>query len=140
MIKRISASDGKRMVQMYKKGMSLLDIAKRLDISKNGVRSSLLRQGVVLRDKVVKETGKPLRNLGKRSAQPPYGFCYFQGKVVRDPREFPNLQFIQKLSRQEYTTHQICCELNRLKIPSRKGKLWSWAAVQNILKRHTSKK
>ncbi|MFN7453187.1 MAG: hypothetical protein ACK5RO_00870 [Pseudobdellovibrionaceae bacterium] len=38
------------------------------------------------------------------------------------------------------TIHQINLELNRAKILSRTGKVWSWAAIQNLVIRFETKK
>lgn len=137
--KRISAEDNKNIVEMYSKGMSLSDISNQLGMSKNGVRSSLLRAGQELRNPAPKVTHKRLLKSGKQAALPYYGFCYFEGKIVKDPREFPTLQKIHRLWSQGRTIHQINLELNRAKLPSRKGKTWSWAALQNIVARFENK-
>lgn len=137
--KRISAEDNKNIVEMYSKGMSLRDISNQLGMSKNGVRSSLLRAGQELRNPVPKVTHKRSLKSGKQAALPYYGFCYFEGKIVKDPREFPTLQKIHHLWTQGRTIHQINLELNRAKLPSRTGKTWSWAALQNIVARFENK-
>lgn len=137
--KRISAEDNQNVVEMYSKGMSLRDISRQLGISKNGVRSSLLRAGQKLREPTPKVTHKRSLKSGKQAALPYYGFCYFEGKIVKDPREFPTLQKIHRLWSQGRTIHQINLELNRAKLPSRTGKVWSWAAIQNIVARFENK-
>ena len=63
-----------KIAELYKQGLSLRDIAKRVDLSKTSVRSLALRAGIPLR---------PLRNekgpvkfgiQNKRPVKPPYGF------------------------------------------------------------------
>lgn len=137
--KRISAEDNQNAAEMYSKGMSLREISKQLGMSKNGVRSSLLRAGHKLREPAPKATHMRSLKSGKQSALPYYGFCYFEGKIVKDPREFPILQRIHRLWSQGRTIHQINLELNRAKLPSRKGRAWSWAAIQNIVARFENK-
>lgn len=137
--KRISPDDAKNVAEMYAKGMSLRDISMQLSLSKNGVRSCLLRAGLKLREIVPKATHKRSLKSGKQSALPYYGFCYFEGSIIKDPREFPTLQKIHRLWSQGRTIHQINLELNRAKIPSRTGKTWSWAALQNIVARFENK-
>lgn len=137
--KRISSAEGQNAVEMYEKGMSLRDISLQLGMSKNGVRSSLLRAGQKLRERIPNVTHKRSLKSGKQAALPYYGFCYFEGKIVKDPREFPTLQKIHRLWIQGRTIHQINLELNRAQLPSRTGKSWSWAAIQNIVARFENK-
>ncbi len=135
---RISAADAKITLELYKKGCSLGDIAEQFSCSKNKVRSCLLRNGIELRERVTLD--KPGRFLkpGKHSARPYYGFCYFEGSIVKDPREFPVLQKIHRLWSRGKTIHQINLEMNRAKTPARTAKNWSWAAIKNIVSRFES--
>lgn len=120
---------------LYEKGLSLRDIAREIGCSKNGVRSSLLRGGHELRDQVSQATSKRGVSGGKQGAMPVYGFCYFDGQIVRDPREFPTLQFIHSGWKKKLTIHQITQRLAQANRLSRTGKQWSWAAVSNIVAR-----
>lgn len=128
------------VTEKYKKGWSLRDIAKDLGVSKNGVRSILLRGRVTLRENITQATNKRKLNSGKNSARPYFGFCYFEGQIIKDPREFPTLKLIYCRFEQDRTIHEITMELNKVSIPSRSGKKWSWAAVQNIVQRFKDKK
>lgn len=119
---------------LYRKGWSLRDIAHELGCSKGKVRSDLKKAGVELRESVAQAT-PDRQSGGKQHALPYYGFCYFEGRITPDTREFPVLKLIHRLWKEQKTIHQITQELNRSKTPSRKGKQWSWAAVQNIVKR-----
>ncbi len=120
---------------LYQKGWSLRDIARETGCSKNKVRSSLLKSGLELRDQFPQATFARGMSGGKQGALPYYGFCYFEGEIVRDPREFPTLQLIHKSWKKKQTTHQITQQLNQANLPSRTGKVWSWAAVSNIVTR-----
>jgi hypothetical protein len=128
------------LADLYKKGWSLRDIALEVGCSKNKVRSSVLKTGLELRKPHAQVTAKRGKNGGKQGALPFYGFCYFEGEIVRDPREFPILQLIHRCWKKDQTIHMITQELNRARRPSRTGKKWSWAAVQNIIERFKSKK
>ena len=122
------------MADFYRKGWSLRDIARECGCSKNKIRNDLQKAGIELRERSAQST--PCRaDSGKQSALPYFGFCYFDGRIVPDPREFPILKLIHRLWKDRKTIHQITQDLNRSKTPSRKGKEWSWAAVQNIVKR-----
>lgn len=91
--------------------------------------------GLELRKKLAQATHKRRVSGGKQGALPFYGFCYFEGKIVRDPREFPTLQMVRQHWKGGRTVHQIVRVLNRVRIRSRKGRDWSWAAVSNIVAR-----
>ena len=123
------------LAALYEKGLSLREIAREFGCSKNGVRSSLLKGGHELRDQLSQATAKRGMSGGKQGALPVYGFCYFEGKIVRDPREFPILQIIHNGWKKKLTTHQITQGLTHAELLSRMGKQWSWAAVGNIVAR-----
>ena len=132
---RISAEAAK----LYQKGWSLRDIALEFGCSKNKVRADLKKVGIVLRESIAQPTYLRKIESGKQSSAPYFGFCYFNGRIIPDPREFSTLKLIHRFWKSRKTIHQITLELNKLKLPSRKGKEWSWAAVQNILKRFDEK-
>lgn len=75
---------------------------------------------------------------GKQGARPYYGFCYFEGEIVKDPREYPTLVLIHDLWREGKAVHVIVKELNNRFLASRTGRRWSWAVVSNIVTRFTS--
>ena len=132
---RISIEDGKCIAEMYDKGLSLRDIALQFGYSKSRIRRELRQFGLKLRDKEPQATHLRSLKSGKQSTKPYYGFCYFEGEIVKDPREFSTLQLIHRLWGQGKSIHQINLELNRARISSRTGKEWSWAALQNIVAR-----
>ncbi len=127
------------MAEMYKRGQSLLEIARHFDCSKHKVRTELKKAKVQTRASVTQATHKRRLKSGKQNALPYYGFCYFEGKIIKDPKEFPILSKIHSLHEQGKTIHQITQSLIKSKLPSRKGKIWSWAAVQNIVERFKQK-
>lgn len=120
-------------VDLYRKGWSLRDIAREYGCSKGKVMLALRKAGVPLRESIALPTSR--RGVGKQGVLPYYGFCYSEGRIVRDPKEFPTLKLIHRLWKDKKTIHQITVALNRARIPSRKGKRWSWAAVRNIVER-----
>lgn len=75
---------------------------------------------------------------GKQGARPYYGFCYFEGEIVKDPREYPTLVLIHDLWNEQKTIHQVVKELSNRSLTSRTGRKWSWAAVSNIVDRFSS--
>lgn len=126
-------------IELYQKGWSLREIAKELGASKSGIGSILPKAGIKLRDKVSQATNQRGVNSGKQSVQPYFGFCYFEGQITKDPREFPTLRLIHRRWNEKRTIHEIAVELNNAKIPSRSGKQWSWAALKKIINRFETK-
>lgn len=115
-------------------------MAKEFDCSKNGVRGQLLNAGIELRESVNQASHLRRSSRGKQGALPYFGFCYFEGKIIKDPCEYHTLHMIHRRWKSEKTIHQITQELNHAKISSRNGRVWSWAAVQNIIKRFEEQK
>ncbi|MGZ3805994.1 MAG: recombinase family protein [Pseudobdellovibrionaceae bacterium] len=124
-----------KVTKKYQNGQSISDIAKVLGRSKCFVKLRLIRAGIEPREKLSQATPLRRSKRGKQGARPYYGFCYLEGEIVKDPREFPTLVLIHERWLSKKTTHEIVKELNRKKIPSRTGRSWSWAALQNILAR-----
>lgn len=137
---RISSETHILIAEKYKSGCSLGQIAKLLGCSKSKVRSALRKADVIIRPSVTQETNLRSLTSFKQSALPYYGFCYFEGQISKDPKEYPVLLKIQLMWSQGRNAHDITKALNQAKLLSRKGKSWSWAAVNNILNRFNEKK
>lgn len=136
---RISLDDAKIIAEKYENGCSLRDIAKLVGCSKSKVRTALKHSGIKPREYSTQVTNqRPLKS-GKQGSLPYYGFCYFEGQIIKDPRDFPTLQIIHRGWIRGESIHQINLKLNQAKILSRKGKAWSWAAIQNIIARFENK-
>lgn len=127
------------IAEKYQNGYSVGELAKLYRCSKHKVLKDLKQRGVNTRPQVVFTTLEARRNKCKGGSKPYYGFCYFEGKLTKQPIEFPVLLKIHQLWVQERTVHQINLELNKLKIKSREGKKWSWAAIRNIVNRFKNK-
>ncbi len=125
----------KIVIAEYNKGLSLSEIATKINKSKNFVRSCLLKGGVKLRNRYAEAmTLRKLRR-GKQGARPYYGFCYFEGAIVKDPREYSTLVLIHGFWKEGMTNHQIVKELISRGLLSRTGRMWSWAVVHIIVTR-----
>lgn len=77
---RISFEDADLIVEKYKNGCSLRDIAKLVGRSKTKIRRELNRRGIKPRDKITQATHLRSPKSGKQGARPYYGFCYFKGQ------------------------------------------------------------
>ncbi len=122
-------------VELYKKGLSLSEVAKQTGKCKTMVRSHLLKAGIDLRPKEPTPVHESWREPGKQRIRPYYGFCYFQGKVVPDPREYDNLLVIHRLWRSGTNPNRIADTLNKKKVPGRNSAGWNRNSVVLILKR-----
>ncbi|MBL7545131.1 MAG: recombinase family protein [Bdellovibrionaceae bacterium] len=125
--------------ELYKNGLSLSDIAKQTGKSKSVIRASLLRDGIELRGNVAPPAAILKSLSGKSNTQPPYGFCYFQGKVVPDQKEYENLIFIYQLWKSGTNPNRIADRLTEKKIQPRLAKSWNRNSVINILNRFENK-
>ena len=123
------------IVEMYRKGHSLPDIAKLLGKAKDTVRTALLKAGIELRPSVALPVHATWRDPGKRNIRPYYGFCYFQGRVAPDPREYDNLLLIHRLWKKGTNPNRIADMLNEKRIPGRSASSWNRNSVVLILKR-----
>jgi hypothetical protein len=122
-------------VELYKKGLSLSEIAAQSGKAKNTIRSVLLQEGIELRPPSAIPVAQALREPGKRNIRPYYGFCYFQGQVVPDQREYDHLLKIYRLWKKGTNPNANACHLNAKKVPPRSASIWNRNSVVNILKR-----
>lgn len=70
---------------------------------------------------------------------PPYGFCWYNGKLVEDPREYPMVQLMLSLWTQGRTIGEIVRYLNEKGYRSRLNRDWGYGVVQGVIKRSGSK-
>lgn len=128
------------MVELYKKGLSLRDIGTELNVSKTKVRSTLLKAGVELRpaDPTPKEVAR--WRIRKTKAPPPFGYCYFQGEMVKNPIEYGTLMIIYRQWKAGMNANALTRYLNAKKLKPRKAKDWHNKAVKKIVARFELKK
>lgn len=124
---------------LYQKGLSISDIAEQTGKPKSTIRDALLRAGITLRTAVSQPATQSWKGDGKGSQRPPYGFCYFQGEVVPDQREYKNLLLIHRLWTEGVNPNAIADRLTSLKVPARNAPEWNRNSVLNILKRFENK-
>jgi hypothetical protein len=77
---------------------------------------------------------------GKVQARPPFGFCFLDGEITKDTREYPVLTLIHSRWKSGQNANSITAFLNARGIRSRLGKEWSWRAVRNIVQRFEQNK
>ncbi len=115
--------------------LSLRDIAKRMDLPKTKVRDLVLRSRIPLRTFRSEKAESSFRTSGKRNTKPPYGFVYFEGRVVKHPKEYPTLLSIIKQWKSGQPLNSIATKLNEKRVPSPMAKKWSWNSIANIIQR-----
>ncbi|RYZ76685.1 MAG: hypothetical protein EOP05_04320 [Proteobacteria bacterium] len=121
---------------LYEKGLSISDIADQTGLKNTAIWRNLKKQRKVLRSQDPVSFDRWRKGRGKTRARPPYGFCYFQGEVIKSPNEYPTLLLIESLSRkQRLSITAIVDALAKKKIKSRTGKPWSYNVIKSVLKR-----
>jgi lambda repressor-like predicted transcriptional regulator len=121
---------------LYEKGLSISDIADQTGLKNTAIWRNLKKQRKVLRSQDPVSFDRWRKGRGKTRARPPYGFCYFQGEVIKSPNEYPTLLLIESLSRKHgLSITAIVDALAKKKIKSRTGKGWSYNVIKSTLKR-----
>lgn len=131
----ISYVHDEKIAELYVQGNSLSDIVKVVGVCKSKVKAALLRTNTPIRKPVLGNYKASQFQLGKKSVKPPYGFVYFEGKVVKHPKEYPHLLQIINLWKKGMALNSIAKKMNEQKVPSPLGKKWSFNSIDNIIKR-----
>ena len=71
-----------------------------------------------------------------RAGTIPFGYCYLEGKLVVDPREYKVVLEMFRLWRSGLSLRAIARSLNDRKIPTRFGKSWKHEVIKHIIERH----
>lgn len=71
----------------------------------------------------------------KTSWKSSYGFCYFEGEIIKHPKEYPVLLKIYQQWKLGINANSIADKLNKKRISSPMNKSWSWNSVKNIIDR-----
>lgn len=134
---RLSIIRGKNadLKALYEQGFSIPDIANQLGMSTSSTRSHLLKIGVTLRAKGSVSFTQGKGKSFKSSSPPPYGYCYLDGQLHKDPREYPILQIIEKQTQNGRTPSEIARFLNDKKFKTRHGKTWRQSHAFNIVQK-----
>ena len=120
---------------LYKKGLSITDIANQTGLKRNSIWNSLQAHKQELRPQNPVPFDRWRKRTGKMNARPPYGYSFFQGEVIKDPKEYPILQLIQNLWKQGLSISSIMLKLNERGSKSRMNKTWSYNVIKSIIKR-----
>ena len=125
---------------LYDSGLSLEQVAKRLQVGKATVGRALNNGGLRLRPSIHTPQGLAARR--KRTSPggvAPYGYAYLGGRIVVHPSEINVVSDIQRLRKSGETFCSIACKLNSQKIRTRNGKQWTHSLVSRIVRRDSDK-
>lgn len=111
-----------------------------MNLSKTSVREHLIKAGVAIRPKDPTPEQVVRWRITKTKAPPPFGYCYFQGKLVKNPVEYDTLFKIHRQWKAGMDANELTRYLNAKKLKPRKAKAWHNKAVKKILARFESKK
>ena len=120
---------------LYSKGLSITDISKETGLSRGVIWKTFRTHRQELRSQSPVPFTRWRQGRGKTKARPPFGLCFFEGQIIKDPREYPTLLLIQNLCKRGATISSIVRELDRRKIRTRMNKPWSYNVIKAIIKR-----
>ena len=123
------------MKALYDQGHSIEDVARLLGLSFSTVRRQLVKLRVTFRPNKSVSFIRNQRQTFKSGAPAPYGYCYLDGSLQKDAREYPVLQIIEKQRQIGRTPTEIARYLHNRKFKTRHGKVWNQALVFNVLQR-----
>ncbi|MGZ3772710.1 MAG: helix-turn-helix domain-containing protein [Pseudobdellovibrionaceae bacterium] len=126
------------LAPLFKQNLSVTEIAEQTGIKRTTVWETLKHYEKELRVHCVIPYERWRKGHKRTGARPPYGFCFLQGEVVRDPKEYPTLLLIHNLWTRGSEIMSIVASLSDKKIKSRTGKEWSYGVIKAIGKRFDS--
>lgn len=120
---------------LYNQGLSITDIAEQTGLKRHTVWQTLKRHIKRMRNQSAVPFNAWSNRNGKTNVKPPYGYSFFQGVIIRDPKEYPILQFIQNQCKQGVSISSIVRKLDEKGIYSRMNKPWSYNVIKSIIQR-----
>ena len=129
------SQENPNLKDLYEQGHSIKEIAAQFNLAYSSVHRQLVRQQVTFRANKSVSFLENQRQTFKNSAPPAYGYCYLEGHLQKDPREYPILQIIEKQRQTGRTPTEIARYLDGKKLKTRHGKSWRQAHVFNIIQR-----
>ena len=121
---------------LYEQGLSLRQIQSRTGNSKTKIRKTLSAAGVAIRDFSGNHRAKLDLTQVVRPGNTPFGYCYLEGKLVVDPREYKVVLEMYRLWKNGQSLRAISRHLNSQRVPTRFGKSWKHEVVKKIIERH----
>lgn len=120
---------------LYRQGLSISDIADQTGLKRHSIWKALKANKEHLRNQTPVPFERWRQGHGKMNARPPFGYCYFQGEIIRDPKEYPTLLLIRSLWKQGMSISSIVRDLDGKRIQSRMKKPWSYNVIKATIGR-----
>lgn len=130
----------KECVDLYQKGVSLNEIARIVGRSKSKVRRVLHSHGHWTGVKISEGVYASWRKTGRTRAQPHFGYTYYMGQLVEEPREQQILALIRRLAAEGMNITSIANYLNAHGMRPRRAKRWHRNSILKILNRFIESK
>ncbi len=103
------------------------------DISLNEI--ALHQHGYQTGIKIAERVYTAWRKTGRTRAQPLFGFTYFMGQLIEEPREQQVLILIRRLAAEGKSAKEIAQYLNGKRLKPRRAKVWHPNSIAKILNR-----
>lgn len=126
----------REIAPLYEKGLTLRQIAAQTGLPKTTIRDALAEGGIVLRPSGSLPAKRRPTDKPTQIGVPPYGFSWFRGRLVADPKEIENVHLILRLRKSGRSFTGIAEHLNQLRIRPRRGSRWDHSAIRKIVNRH----
>lgn len=110
----------KTCAPLCEQGLSLREMEERTGIAKTTIQETL------------QHLPRPVK---KKSGFAPYGYIYFDGKLLLDPKEQLVIRKILKLCECGRNYQEIANELNAKEIRTRFGKQWGKSTIRSLILR-----
>jgi DNA-binding CsgD family transcriptional regulator len=122
-------------VELYRKGVSLNEIARIVGRSKAKVRRVLHSHGCWTGVKIAEGVYTSWRKTGRTRAQLYFGYTYYMGQLAEEPREQQILILIRRLVSEGKNATEIAKHLNTQGMKPRRAKKWHRNSIFKILRR-----
>ncbi len=120
---------------MYEKGLSIAIISDRTGYALSTIHNCLKNGKMTLRSSTKGNLKDKKRQHFKKFGPPPYGYCYLDGQLTKDPREYSVLQIIRQQWTLKKSLVDIASYLNGKKTRTRSQKIWRPPIISKIIKR-----
>lgn len=114
--------------------MSITEIHIQTGIPRSSVHAAIKKNRHKLRPPPEVPYARWRRGNPKPRRNPPYGYGWLNGELVKDPKEYSTVQLIQSLGKQGYDIGEIVRYLNGHAYRSRMGRDWGYGVVKSVLK------
>ena len=120
---------------MYEKGLSIAIISDRTGYALSTIHNCLKNGKMTLRSSTKGNLTDKKRQHFKKFGPPPYGYCYLDGQLTKDPREYCVLQIIRQQWALKKSLVDIASYLNGKKLKTRSQKIWRPPILSKIINR-----